>query len=141
MLRNYFSKNLDKQHNGLVLIRIITGLLMFYHGLEVFKPETMKIYLQWDIVQALPFPTFMIYLGKAIELISGLCFVLGLFTRIAALFMAVNMLFICFYIGNGKFYYEDQLPFIFAILAMVFFFTGSIKLGLDNFYFKNRNDD
>jgi len=129
------ANNQNWQTNGLLTIRIITGMLMFYHGLEIFKPDTMKMYQEWDVIKALPFPVFMTYLGKGIELVSGLCFILGLFTRIAALFMAINMLFICFYVGSGKFYYEDQLPFIFAILAMVFFFTGYIKFGLDSLIF------
>jgi putative oxidoreductase len=124
------------QSNGLVTIRIITGILMFYHGLEVFKPETMKSYLEWDMIKALPFPVFMVYLGKSLELISGLFLFLGLFTRVSSFFMALNMLFICFYIGNGKFYYEDQHPFLFALLALVFLFKGSIKFGLDNYFFK-----
>ena len=114
---------------------------MVYHGLEIFRPETMKTYLEWDVIQKLPFPVFMTYLGKGIELVTGFCLTLGLLTRIAALLMAVNMLFICFYIGNGKFYYEDQLPFLFALLSMVFFFTGSVKFGLDGLLFKNRQHD
>lgn len=136
LIRNC-TKNQNWQQNGLAVVRILTGLLMFYHGLEIFDPGTMKKYLEWDVIIALPFPGFMTYLGKGIELITGLFFILGLFTRMAALIMAVNMLFICFYIGSGKFYYEDQHPFIFAMLATVFFFTGSVKFGLDNHFFKN----
>lgn len=119
------------QKNGLAVIRILTGLLMMYHGWEIFKPETLAEYQKWDVVKSLPAPVFMVYLGKGIELVTGFCFVIGFFTRISALLMAANMLFICFKIGNGKFYYEDQLPFLFAVLAFVFFFTGAVKWGID----------
>ena len=126
------------QNNGLAMLRIITGLLMAYHGLEIFDRVTMMEYLKWDVVKALPAPEFMIYLGKGLELVSGILFVVGLFTRIAALFMAINMLFICFKIGNGKFYYDAQHPFLFAMLAMVFFFTGPVKWSIDQKIFKTR---
>jgi putative oxidoreductase len=122
--------------NGLAAIRIIVGLLMFYHGLEVFKTNTMNSYLEWEVIKKLPFPVLLTYSGKLIELITGFCFATGLFMRIAAVFMAGNMLFICFYIGSGKFYYEDQHPFLFALLALVFFFLGSVKYGLDDYFVK-----
>lgn len=126
------------KNNGLVLLRIITGLLMAYHGLEVFKPELIKGYAEWEVIKKLPYPLFMAYLGKGLELVTGVCLVLGLFTRIAALFMFINMIFICFKVGGGKFWYEDQHPFIFALLALVFFFTGPVKFGLDNLFFQKK---
>lgn len=133
-----FVNNTQFQKNGLAALRIITGLLMAYHGIELFNSETMKMYQQWDVIKYLPFSNVMPYIGKIVELVTGLCFVLGLFTRIAALLMAGNMLFICFYIGSGKFYYEDQHPFLFALIAFIFFFTGSVKFSLDSKLEKNQ---
>ncbi|HSR17863.1 MAG TPA: DoxX family protein [Ignavibacteriaceae bacterium] len=130
-------KTVSWQRNGLAIIRITTGLLIIYHGMEIFQPEIMNMYLGWDVIKSLPFPVFMTYFGKGIELVTGVCMALGLFTRLAALLLTLNMLFICFYVGSGKFYYEDQHPFIFAMLAMVFFFSGSVKFGLDNRLFKD----
>lgn len=126
------------QNNGLAVFRFITGLLIAYHGWEIFRPETMQEYLKWDVIKSLPAPEFMIYLGKGIELLSGICLALGLFTRLAALLIAAIMLFICFKVGNGKFYYEDQHPFLFALLALVFFFTGPGVVSLDNLIFKKK---
>jgi putative oxidoreductase len=137
-MNKFFSSEPLWQINGLVLLRIITGLLMAYHGLEVFKPEVMKGYTEWEVIKIMPAPLFMVYLGKGLELVTGTCLAIGLFTRIAALFMFIDMIFICFKVGNGKFYYEDQHPFIFALLALVFFFTGPVKFGLDNYLFKKR---
>ena len=123
--------------NGLFVIRVLTGLMMFYHGLEVFKPDTMNSYQEWEVIKKLPFPVFLTYLGKVAELVTGIFIALGLYTRIAALIMAGNMLFICFYIGKGRFWYEDQHAFLFAVLAMVFFFAGSVKYGLDDYFRKS----
>ncbi|MEO6723357.1 MAG: DoxX family protein [Ferruginibacter sp.] len=129
-------QNNSWQLTGLATLRIITGLLMLYHGLEVFNAAKMAEYGKWEKVSAMPAPALMVYIGKALEFVTGVCFVLGLFTRIAAVLMAINMLVICFKIGDGKFYYEDQHPFLFALLAMVFFFAGPIKWALDHMIFK-----
>lgn len=128
------------KNEGLAIIRIVTGLLMAYHGLEVFNSAKIAEYANWDSIKNMPMPLFMAYLGKGLELITGLCFVFGIFTRIAAILMAANMLFICFKIGNGKFWYDDQHPFLFAVLAIVFFFAGPGNFSLDKLWFdKNTN--
>lgn len=126
------------QSNGLFLLRVITGFLMAYHGLEVFDSNKMADYGKWDVIKVLPAPLFMVHLGKGLEFLSGILFIIGLFTRFAALFMAITMLFICFKVGGGKFYYEDQHPFLFALLALVFFFTGPVKWSMDQLLFKTK---
>jgi putative oxidoreductase len=136
MLKNLLSPKPIFYETGLASIRIFAGLLMVYHGWEVFDRATMEPYLEWDVIKALPNPEFMVYLGKSMELITGVCFTLGFLTRLSALFMAVDMLFICFYIGSGKFYYQDQHPFLFALIALIYFFTGPVKWSIDQKVFK-----
>ena len=141
MRNNFFFPQPLWQNNGLAILRIVTGLLMAYHGQEIFDSNKMAEYAKWDVVKTLPAPLLMVYIGKSLEFFSGMLLTLGLFTRPAALFMALNMLFICFRIGNGKFYYEDQHSFIFAMLALVFFFTGPVKWSIDQLIFKQKNID
>jgi len=140
MIKRIFSSDPLWSDYGLAAIRVLTGLLMAYHGSEVFNRTAMEVFLTWDVVKGLPAPELMIYLGKSIEFFSGVCLVFGLFTRLAALLMAADMLFICFKIGNGRFYYEDGYPFLFAVLALIFFFTGPVKWGLDFIIFKKEKD-
>lgn len=123
---------------GLAGIRFLTGLLMAYHGAEIFSRSAMEVYLTWDVIKALPAPEAMVYLGKGIEFFAGIFLAFGLLTRLAALCMAINMLFICFKIGGGRFYYEDQHPFLFAVIALVFFFAGPVKWGFDFMIFKKQ---
>ena len=137
MLNKLFSPLPLWQDSGLAALRIITGLMMMYHGWEIFDSAVINDYATWDMIKTLPAPMAMVYLGKGLELVTGICFMLGLFTRISAILMAVNMLFICFKIGNGKFYYQDQHSFLFAMVAMVFFFTGPVKWSLDKLWFKS----
>jgi putative oxidoreductase len=117
---------------GMGVIRIVTGLLMAYHGLEVFSPEKMNMYMEWDSIRQLPLGKVLLFFGKGGELVTGILLVLGWFTRISALVMALIMLFICFFIGNGRFWYEDQHPFLFGLIATIFAVYGPGAWALDN---------
>lgn len=119
-------------NRGMAILRMVTGLMMVYHGLELFSAEKMDMYRSWDIIKRLPVSNVLLYIGKAGELITGIFLTLGLFTRWSALAMAFIMLFISFYIGKGKFWYNDQHPFLFAMMALVFAIFGPGAWALDN---------
>ena len=121
---------------GLFLVRIVLGFFMAYHGWEVFDEAKMKEYAAWDSFKNSASPAFMVYLGKAAELVGGILLMLGLFTRVGALIIAVTMAYIAFFVGNGKIWYEDQHPFMFVLLALVFVFTGPGRFSLDAQLFK-----
>jgi putative oxidoreductase len=121
------------QHAGLAFVRIIVGGFMIYHGWEVFNEEKMKGYLTW-----VTSPVSMIYMGKIAELIAGIFLTLGLFTRLASLVLIGTMLFVSFFVGHGKVWYEDQHPFLFVLLGLVFFFTGPGYLSLDQVLFRKK---
>jgi putative oxidoreductase len=93
----------------------------------------MKGYLSWDIFKSSP---TLPYIGKAAELIAGILLFLGLFTRFACLIIIGTFTYITFFVGKGIFWMDDQHPFLFIILAMVFFFTGAGKISLDNKLFR-----
>ena len=119
------------QQSGLAFIRIIVGLLMVYHGLEVFDAGKIKDYAQWDFFKKFSSPAFVVYIGKSAELVAGILLTIGLFTRLASLVLIATMLYIAFYVGSGKIWYEDQHPFLFVLLGLVFFFSGSGKWSVD----------
>lgn len=124
MASKIFSSAPISADKGLGIVRIIIGLLMAYHGLEIFNEDLMQGYVNWDTIKGLPAPKFMVYLGKGVELVSGILLTLGLFTRITSLAIIVNMLFICFFVGAGEFWYGDQHPFLFAVFGFLFLMTG-----------------
>lgn len=108
---------------------------MIYHGLEVFDTDKMIKYGQWLSDLTFPAPVLMAYLGKGAELAGGILLALGLFTRPAALLIAVAMLTVCFFMGNGRLFTDDQHPFLFVLLAALFFFTGPGQWSLDHIFF------
>lgn len=118
------------QSNGLAIIRIITGLLLIYHGKEIFDAEVMQGYLGWDLFKNSS-GKWLVYLGKAAELLSGISLTLGLFTRIGALLCVGTLGYITFFVGHGRFWYEDQHPFLFVLLGLVFLFTGAGAWSVD----------
>jgi putative oxidoreductase len=127
-MKRFFSPGPLWQSNGLLLIRIILSVFLVIHGMEVFDSEKMKGYTSSDTFKT---SSVMPYIGKAAEFIAGILLFLGLFTRLACLIIMGTFSSITFFVGNGKFWMDDQHPFLFVLLALVFFFTGAGKFSLD----------
>ncbi len=139
-MSSFFSSSpLKSSAAAIGVIRIITGVLVTYHGLELFDKSIIDKYLSWEKIRNLPAPVVMVYLGKIMELFAGIGLLFGFFTRAASLSLTVVMLFICFYVGKGKFYYDDQHPFLFALMGMLFYYTGPGKLSFDKLIFNPKN--
>ena len=97
----------------------------------------MNSYLQWDMFKG-PYGKFMVYAGKATEFITGILLSLGLLTRVCAILMIGNFSYITFFVGQGRFWYEDQHPFMFALFGILFLFTGPGAWSLDGIIFNKK---
>ena len=95
----------------------------------------MNEYIAWDVFKSSSSPSFMVYLGKTTELVAGFLLVIGLFTRITSIIIIGTFIYIPFFVGHGKIWYEDQYPFLFALFGFVFFFTGPGKWSIDYLLF------
>lgn len=111
------------------LIRILVGIFMIYHGWEVFDHTKIEEYAKWDAFKNSG--TTLVYLGKGAELIGGVLLTIGFLTRVACIILMATMLYIVFGIGNGRIWYEEQHPFLFVLLALVFFFAGPGSWSVD----------
>jgi putative oxidoreductase len=120
---------------GIGIARIFVGAFMIYHGWEVFDRNKMNEYTKWMVDMKLYAPSFFAYLGKTIELVTGVFLVLGLFTRIVVIPLGLTMVFICFAIGKGRIFMEEQHPFLFVLFSLLFFFTGAGRWSIDNLLF------
>jgi len=135
-MNRFFSTSPLWQETGLTLVRLITGYFMIYHGWEIFNSATMNGYLEWDAFKKVSSGKTIIYAGKAAELTGGIFLFAGLFTRIAAIILVGTMAGISFFVGHGKIWYDDQHPFLFVLLGLVFFFTGGGRWSADHLLFK-----
>ncbi len=137
-MNKFFSPSPIAIGQGIAWVRIIVGALMAYHGQEVFNAQLMNEYSTWDTFDKSN-ALLLVYVGKSSELIAGISLMLGLFTRVGALITIGTLSYITFFIGNGKFWYEDQHPFMFVIFGLLFLFTGPGAWSLDSLIFKKRN--
>jgi putative oxidoreductase len=134
-----FSSSSIAQNNGIALVRIVTGILLIWHGWETFDTEKMKMYTGWFVERKYAAPAIWAYAGKIAELLAGIGFALGLFTRLASLAAVAAFTGIIFVLGDkGKIFEGDQHPFLFILLALVFLFTGPGNFSLDKFLFKSK---
>lgn len=138
-MNKLFSFSLSSQNAALAVVRILLGLFTVYHGWEIFNATKMNDYQQWDIFKNLSTGKLLPYIGKAAELVAGVLLLMGLFTRSASLFLIVTMSYIAFFIGHGKIWYEDQHPFMFVLLGIVFLFTGGGRWSADYYLFKQKS--
>ncbi|PWT74596.1 MAG: DoxX family protein [Bacteroidetes bacterium] len=128
------------EQTGIALIRILVGIFMIYHGWETFDAAKIREYTTWDIFKSSSTPFFLVYMGKVSELVVGILLVLGLFTRLACIILILTMSYIAFIVGGGKIWYDDQYPFLFAVLAFVFIFTGPGRWSLDGILFNKKTE-
>jgi putative oxidoreductase len=136
-MNRFFSSSPIWQQKGLAIIRIITGCFVIYHGSEAFNSGIINEYFQWDVFKTSP-GHFLVYFGKITQLIAGILLVMGLLTRTALILLIGVFSFIAFYVGSGKIWYQDQHPFLFVLLALLFFFTGPGAWNLDDLFFKSK---
>jgi len=134
-MNNFFSNSPLWQTAGLTLIRCTLGVFLIYHGWEVFSESKINGYLEWDSFKNSS-GKILVYAGKTSELVAGILFVSGFLTRLASLITIGTMCYITFILGHGRIWYEEQYPFLFILLALVFFFTGAGRWSLDNITFK-----
>lgn len=113
---------------GFELIRMISGAIIFYFGLEVFEPQSMDGYTEWLTDVGMPFPGFMPYVGKLSELICGATLAIGLFTRLSAIPLIATMFVVNFIMLDGNILADT---FYLLLLFSTFLFAGSGRISLD----------
>lgn len=109
---------------GLVFLRVVVGIVFFVHGFQ-------KLFLIGfggvaDMMEGLgvPAPELFAVILTLVELLGGLALILGLFTRVAAIPLAIDMLVATltvhlpndFSAANG--WYEFTLVLLAASLAL-----------------------
>lgn len=73
---------------ALLLLRLGLGLIFIYHG----YPKLFAHPKEWlDNFQHMGFPRYFAYISGAIEFFGGLMLIAGLFTRVAALLISIEM--------------------------------------------------
>lgn len=125
------SKWLDGlQPFGALVMRLALGLSMAVHGYQKVVPNG-ALHHHAHYVVSLGFPYWLGYVSAFTELIGGGLLVLGLLTRFAAVFIAVNMLVALLWVGIHQGFGVYNYIAVLVALAMMIAFYGPGALALD----------
>lgn len=136
MIKRLFSHD-GAWRDGIVIIRIFSGIIIFNFGLELFSADAMNGYKGWLTDLHFPAPLLMAKLGKIVELVGGALLVAGLFTRIATIALIITMSVIAFIMGKWDILSTDASWLLLLIFCCVLF-SGPGKLSLDYLFFKSK---
>lgn len=128
-------------YDGIALVRIMVGLMLIFEGWQLFEINNLNGFADLLFNMAIPFQEAMMHTGRLVELIGGFFLILGLFTRVITALLFLTFMFITFGMGEGKVFSDNQLPFLLALVSLIFFFTGAGRLSIDYILFVNRKDD
>jgi uncharacterized membrane protein YphA (DoxX/SURF4 family) len=82
--------NLQSSTSAAVLIRVIVGYVFFVEGIQKYLyPDTLGIGRFIKI--GIPYPHVMIHVSAGAEIICGALLIIGLFTRLAAIPLIINI--------------------------------------------------
>ena len=134
-LVNKMSRYCHNTSLGLLFIRLAAGSVFFMHGwskihnfagvtgmmqhLGVFAPGFMGPFVAW------------------VEVIGGLMLILGIVTRVAAVALAIDMLFAILLTGLGRGWGPHELELVLMAASLGIALTGSGKYALYKMECKN----
>jgi putative oxidoreductase len=120
---------------GLTIIRSGIGILFIGHGyLKILKgsDELKWMGKQMSVLGITFLPTLWGISALLAELVGGICLTLGLYTRIASLFLAFTMgIATAYHIKNGDSYGYISFPLSQLIIFVGLILTGGGPLSLD----------
>jgi len=118
-----------------LLLRVVLGLLILCHGIAKLKGGPGFVL---DVVSKAGLPPAVGYLVYVGEVVAPLLLVIGLFTRAAALVVAINMIFAVFLVHTGQIFtmaetggwaLELQGVYLAAALAVALLGAGRYSVG------------
>ena len=101
------------------------------HGLKGIRPYAFAASAIAAFISPLIFGAMADRHVSPVKVLRGLSFA-------TALVMALTMAYIAFFVGHGKVWYEDQHPFLFVLLGMVFIFCGPGPWSIDRLRAKEK---
>jgi putative oxidoreductase len=120
---------------GLTVLRIVVGLVFLVHGLQKLLVMGFGGVAGFLGSLGVPAPGLFAVVVTLVELLGGAALILGLFTRLAAILLAVDMLvaILTVHLANGFFASEGGYEFPLVLLAacVALAVTGAGEAALD----------
>lgn len=117
-------------------MRFATGAVMLPHGIQKVFFGSIARYTASIAAKGLPFPELLAYLTFFTESVAALCLAIGLFTRIAAAMIAIEM-FVIVFVFQWQFGYfwtnrGYEYALLWLLLCIAIFFRGGGRYSVDH---------
>ncbi len=138
----FYNKNSDNRDIGILLLRIVLGIVFFVHGAQkVFGWFGGSGLEKWgDYLSTFSIPKPLSPLIAIAELLFGITILVGVFTKISSLIAFVFMIFAIFlaHYKNGFFVNKGgyEYALVLAIASLSLFFTDGGKYSVDHQFTK-----
>jgi len=111
---------------GLLLLRCALGIIFISHGYpKLVHPANMQgFYLQHGM------PGYFVYISGVLEVFGGGLLIVGLFTRVAALLLTVEMIVMLWKLNGGGSYLAIREYEFSLVLAVSCFALATVGAGL-----------
>ena len=128
-----------KKSVGLLILRLVIGWIFVYHGITKFGHIDQMSGFVWGAIQAIGL-TFLSVKARLIviasgEILAGLLFILGIFTRVASVIVLIIM------IGamhtKGRSFDLMEIDIILAGMALGLFFTKNGMYSFQRLYYQS----
>lgn len=117
-------------------MRFATGAVLLPHGIQKIFFKTIATYTHAIAAKGLPFPEILAYLTFFTESAAAACLAIGLFTRIAAAMIGIEMLVIVFlFQWQYSYFWTDrgyEYALLWFLLCLAIFFRGGGRYSVDH---------
>lgn len=115
---------------GSLALRLALALSIIHHGYQKVVPHDALHHFA-HYVATLGVPGWLGYVSALTELVGGILILFGLFTRVAAIFVSINMLVALFAVAIHHGYDSYSYVAALAAIAIMLIFSGGGALSLD----------
>jgi putative oxidoreductase len=120
----------DAAHAGWLILRVFTGLaLALAHGLGKIPPSDGFISMIGNL--GMPAPALFAWLSGIAEFVGGLLLAIGLFTRLASLFIVGNMTVAVLMAHAGDSFSDREKALLFLVIGVAFLLAGPGRYAVD----------
>jgi len=130
---------------AILLLRIMAGLILFVAGAGKVLGwfGGMGINATLDIFKtSMHLSSFWTYVSCYTEFVGGLLIIFGLFTRVAAFALFINMLVATLFVGFKNFFMGGAAyPCLLMIIFLVLILSGPMEYSLDTFLSRKRRTE
>lgn len=127
---------------GLLVLRVVTGVVFIAHGAQKIFEYTLPGTVQSFAGMGVPLPEIAAPLVAFVELIGGAMLVIGLFTRLAGILLAVDMAvaLVLVHLSAGLWVGEGGYEFVAVLgaVALALALAGAGRFSVDRGVLRGR---